>query len=121
MCSPETVAGSVPGGAAPSVLQTFCSVVCVQRGKSCCAEHFPGSSERIEADDRLRSELEDQVVSVSISRYDPKVGSMRIRLPKWGLSPLRATGRFLFKDSIMRLNQKYLLFVLFVCPSGCFR
>lgn len=41
------------GGAAPSVLQAFCSVVYVQRGKSCCTEHFLGCSEQTEANDCL--------------------------------------------------------------------
>lgn len=51
----------------------------------------------------------------------PHAGSLRIQLPKWGLSPLRATGGFLFKDSITHLNQKYLLFALSVslCVLGC--
>jgi len=56
-------------------------------------------------------------VSVSITRHDPEAGSVLKR----GLPPLRPAGLFVFKDSIRCLNQKYLLFVVFVCPSAWFR
>lgn len=37
------------GGAAPSVLQSFCGGVCLQSAKSRCAQQFPGCSEQAEA------------------------------------------------------------------------